>query len=58
MFGPTTRPWLGKAMPRGSRTVAQQGDIAMRRFAIDLLTLGHVGDGMEQPAVRIFCLDH
>ena len=41
-----------------SRTVAQQGDIAMRRFAIDLLTLGHVGDGMEQPAVGIFCLDH
>ena len=44
--------------PMSSGTISQQRDITQRGSAIDLFSVGHVSDRLEQPTVGIFRLDH
>jgi hypothetical protein len=39
-----------RGQPVGSRTLAQQSDVAQRWFAVDVLPSSDVGDGLERPA--------
>src|SRR5271154_1737968 len=41
----------------GSRTLAQQPDVAQRWFVVDVLAPSDVSDGLERPAGSVFGLD-